>query len=64
MAMIHLKEGGIFFGSIKDYDWKGKFLVVKLDEIAIKDKKEIRIVSWDNVESVYDINYERGEQIK
>jgi hypothetical protein len=41
------------------YDWKGKFLVVELDEIVVNDKHEIRIVSWDNVESVYDEDYDK-----
>lgn len=61
MAMIVLKEGGTFFGSIKDYEWKGKFLVVELDEIKVNGKPDCRIVSWDNVESVYDEGYNKEE---
>jgi hypothetical protein len=54
MAMICLKHGGTFFGSIKDYDWKGKFLVVEIHEIEVNGDPDCRIISWDNVESVYD----------
>ncbi|MBE9594882.1 MAG: hypothetical protein IMF19_15540 [Proteobacteria bacterium] len=61
MALIHLKEGGTFFGRIKDYDWKGKFLVVEIDEIKVNDKPDCRIISWDNVESVYDTDYDKEE---
>ena len=53
MAMISLVKGGTFFGHIVDYNWKGKFLVVELYEIVGIGGKENRIVSWDNVESVY-----------
>lgn len=59
MAMIVLKEGGTFFGHIKEYDWKGKFLVVELEGIVIENKHDSRIISWDNVESVYDAEYKR-----
>lgn len=59
MAMIRLKEGGTFFGHIKEYDWKGKFLVVELPEIVVEGVKDNRIISWDNVESVYDTEYKR-----
>jgi hypothetical protein len=59
MAMIHLKEGGTFFGTVKDYDWKGKFLVVTLPEIIVENEPEIRIISWDNIESVYDTEYNK-----
>ena len=62
MAMIRLKEGATFFGNIKEYDWKGKFLVVELPELAIKGVKENRIISWDNVESVYVSEDEREEK--
>ena len=49
MAMITLKEGGTFFGTILDYNWKDKFLVVKVD---IEDSNDKKIVHWDNVISV------------
>jgi len=62
MAMIRLKEGGTFFGSVIDYDWKGKFLVVELDEIAGPEGKENRIISWENIESVYVSEEERGKK--
>ena len=64
MAMIHLVKGGPFFGHIKDYNWKGKFLVVELDEIVTDGMKDNRIVSWDNVESVYISGKERQEMRK
>lgn len=59
MAMIHLHKGGTFFGHVIDYDWKGKFLVVGVNKTAIGDAKDKRIISWDNVESVYDEDYEK-----
>lgn len=62
MAMIRLKHGGAFFGDIKDYDWKGKFLVVILPGIIVENEPEIRIISWDNVESVYDSEYKGGKE--
>jgi hypothetical protein len=62
MALIHLKYGDTFFGSIKDYNWKGKFLVVEIPEINLKGDSDCRIISWDNVESVYDSEYKKGEE--
>jgi hypothetical protein len=59
MAMIRLKHGGTFFGSIKDYDWKGKFLVVGISEIEVNSDSACRIIPWDNVESVYDTEYKK-----
>jgi len=50
MAMIRLIKGGTFFGRVIDYDWKGKFLVLEVGE---KDALHKRIVSWNNVESVF-----------
>ena len=59
MAMIVLKKGGTFFGTIRDYDWKGKFLVVELTDIVIDNEPELRIISWDNVVSVDDTGYNK-----
>ena len=56
MAMIRLVKGGTFFGNVIDYDWKDKFLVV---DISNEDIKEIRIISWNNVESVFDDEYDK-----
>jgi hypothetical protein len=60
MAMIRLKHGDTFFGSIKDYDWKGKFLVVEISEMEGNVDSDSRIISWNNVESVYDCVYKNG----
>lgn len=57
MALISLKDEASFFGRVKVYDWKGKFLVVELDEIIVNNKPDCRIIPWDNVESVYDGDY-------
>jgi hypothetical protein len=59
MAMIQLKHGSTFFGCTKDYDWKGKFLVVEIPEIEVNGDSDCRIISWDNVESVYDTEYKK-----
>jgi hypothetical protein len=59
MAMIVLKEGGTFFGRILKHNWKDKFLVVEIDEVIVNNKPDVRIISWDNVESVYDQDYEK-----
>jgi hypothetical protein len=59
MAMIRLKHGGTFFGDIKDYDWKGKFLVVEIPEIEVNGNLDYKIIFWENVESVYDSEYEK-----
>ena len=59
MGMICLIKGGTFFGSIKEYNWKDKFLVVELNELAIGGGKENRIISWENVESVFVSEKER-----
>lgn len=53
MAMIRLIKGGTFFGHIVEYNWKGKFLVVEIGEGNTKQERRKRIVSWDNVESVF-----------
>jgi len=34
-----MKEGGTFFGDIIDYNWKDKFLVIKVDIGDVNDKK-------------------------
>jgi len=49
MAMICMKDGGTFFGDIIDYDWKDKFLVVKVNIGNVSDKKNVH---WDNIISV------------
>ena len=50
MTMICLKEGGTFFGTILDYNWKDKFLVVNIGK-DIGEEEEV-IVCWDNIERV------------
>jgi hypothetical protein len=62
MAMIRLIKGETFFGDIAAYDWKGKFLVVELDQIHVDGKKDKRIISWSNVESVFDAELEVKEE--
>ena len=49
MSTINLKEGGVVYGEIQDYNWKDKFLVVidKREDIEYK-----RIIHWDNIISV------------
>ena len=59
MAMIRLLNGGTFFGNVIDYDWKGKFLVVVINEITVEGKPDKRIISWNNVESVFDEEYDK-----
>ena len=50
MAMIRLIKGGTFWGRVIDYDWKGKFLLLEVGE---EDARHKRIISWENVESVF-----------
>ena len=64
MAMIRLIHGGTFFGHIKEYDWKGKFLVVELYKSAIGGETENTIILWENVERVFVSEEERQGEVK
>ena len=55
-SIVKLKEGKDIYGEIRDYDWKGKYVVIASE--TIEGDKYKKVIHWDNIEYVMETEVE------